>query len=496
MHLRCVTPPHHALPRGFKGHRVVSRSVTMVTLICASQSAEVWAQDVPEEPPPPVSEAPEDAERAEREELEQQLEQLRKRVDQLETDRARSSENSVRGDSKKHLSDDQTLLPERSTMQEDQATAPRPGNAVVDSDLRSFGRLPGTTLWFKLGGYAKVDGMFDYSIAGNPNEFITASIPVNEDGRAYGARQFNLHAKQSRVNFDLRSPTKIGAIRVFYENDFFGAATDPQLSYRVRHLYVQLVNVTVGHTWSVFTDPDSVPDTLDFSGPGSRVGVRQAQVRYTYSPVKERLHLALGVEQPRADVGQIPESVTARNVAPDIAVNMRWESPHGHVQASGVGRLLAMETDEAVIHRRMGWGFKVSGDLVPVGRDSLVAEATIGNGVGRYVQDLDDGYGAYVTKDEQLRLIAVVGAYLSYKHYWITNMSSSVTYGYTKIVQNGDLDPNGYHHTHYLQANFVWSPVASLFIGAEQLWGRLVTQNGDLGTTTRSQLSFKFTFSL
>jgi len=42
----------------------------------------------------------------------------------------------------------------------------------------------------------------------------------------------------------------------------------------------------------------------------------------------------------------------------------------------------------------------------------------------------------------------------------------------------------------------VWSPVANLFIGAEQLWGHLVTQGGAYGSATRSQLSFKFAFSL
>jgi hypothetical protein len=429
-------------------------------------------------------------------ELEQQLSALRARVEQLEASQDKAKEQAAQADGKRGLSDDQSLLPQRPTMQDDQATAPRPGNAPLDPAWRGFAHVPGTSLWLKLGGYAKVDGMFDYPTSGNPNEFVTASILVGRGGTPYAARQFNLHAKQSRVNFDFRSPTDIGAIRIFYENDFFGDPTDPNLAYRVRHLYVQLANVTVGHTWSVFSDPDTVADTLDFSGPGARVGTRQPHVRYTYSPIKGRLHLALGVEQPRADIAQVPASARARNVAPDVAVNARWEWSHGHVQASGVGRLLALETNEAEVRRRAGWGFKVSGTLVPVGRDSLVAEAVIGNGVGRYVQDLNDGYGAYVTEDEQVRLIAVWGAYVSYKHYWVPYMTSSLTYGYVQVAQNERLDPSAYHHTHYVQANFVWSPVARLFIGAEQLWGRLVTQNGDYGSAARSQLSFKFAFSL
>jgi len=422
--------------------------------------------------------------------------ELRARVEQLEADQARSKELFVKLGNKKGLSDDKTVLPERTTMQEDQASAPRPGNALVDPAFKGFGHVPGTALWFKFGGYTKVDGMFDYPTSGNPNAFVTSSIPVGENGLLYESRQFNLHAKQSRLNLDLRAPTKIGAIRAFYENDFFGDSTAPGLVYRVRHLYVQLANVTVGHTWSVFTDPDSVADTLDFSGPGGRGTVRQPQVRYTYSLIKERLHAAVAVEQPRADVAYVPETAKQRNVAPDVAANLRFETSHGHLQASGVGRILAFETNDAVVQRRVGWGFKLSGTIVPVSSDSIVAEAVIGNGVGRYLQDLEDGYGALVTDDEQLRLIATVGGYLSYKHYWIPTITSSLTYGYVQVLPSEDLDPAAYHYTHYVQANFVWSPVTNLFIGAEQLWGRLVTQDGQFGSTSRSQLSFKFAFSL
>jgi len=474
-----------------------------VAVVHASWCGQAWAQASPAQEPAPADEAEQASQQqaanppqADDAELEQQLRELRTRVEQLEADKAQRDKERDASNNKKALSDVPSRLPERSTMQEDQATAPRPGNAPVDPTLKGYGHVPGTTLWFKLGGYAKVDGMFDYPTSGNPNEFVTASIPVSEAGTVYGTRQFNLHAKQSRVNFDFRSPTKLGAIRVFYENDFFGEPTNPNLAYRVRHLYVQLANVTVGHTWSVFTDPDSVADTLDFSGPGGRVSVRQPQVRYTYSPIKERLHLALGVEQPRADVAAVPETAEARNLAPDVAAHLRFEWTHGHVQLAGLGRMLAIETDEAEARRRAGWGLKISGSIVPIGRDSLVAEATIGNGVGRYVQDLSDGYGAYVTEDEQVRLITSWGAYLSYKHYWVTHMYSSFSYGYYQVSTRGDLDPAAYHHTHYVQANFVWSPVANLFIGAEQLWGHLVTQGGAYGSATRSQLSFKFAFSL
>lgn len=430
-------------------------------------------------------------------ELEAKVLELEVRIEQLERDTAEEvTKVASDPESKLQLSDTRTVVPERRTLQEDQATAPRPGNASVDPALEGFGHIPGTKLWFKFGGYAKIDGMFDMPNVGNPNEFRTATIPVGSEGTVYGTRQFNLHAKQSRLNLDLRSPTKIGAIRAYYENDFFGEPTDPNLAFRVRHLYVQLANITVGHTWSVFTDPDAVPDTLDFAGPGGRVGARQPQLRYTYSPIKEHLHLAVSVEQPRSDLGQAPADVEERNVTPDFACNVRWESEYGHIQGGTVLRALAIETDEADARRRLGWGVSISGSVFPFASDSLVGQVNLGNGIGRYLQDLTDGYGGYVNAEQRVRLVPAWGAYLSYKHFWVDNMSSSFTYGYLRVNAPDELGDDAYELTHYVQANFVWSPIPNLFIGAEQLWGRRRVQSGDYGNARRSQLSFKYAFSL
>ena len=166
------------------------------------------------------------------------------------------------------LADDTTQIPYRDTVKEEDLSAPRPGNAPLDPSYQGFMQLFGTKTWVKLGGYAKVDAIIDSTKVGNPNMFITSKIPVEGEADYGKDEHFAMHAKQTRLNLELRSPTPIGSLKIYYENDFFGNNTEPSMDYRLRHFYGQVANITVGQTWSTFYDPDSFPDTLDFEGPG------------------------------------------------------------------------------------------------------------------------------------------------------------------------------------------------------------------------------------
>ena len=105
--------------------------------------------------------------------------------------------------------------------------------------------------------HAKLDAIADSDKVGNPNMFITGKTPVQGQDDYGKDETFALHARQTRLNFELRSPTPIGALKIYYENDFFNNNTEPSMDYRLRHFYGQVANVTVGQTWSTFYDPDT-----------------------------------------------------------------------------------------------------------------------------------------------------------------------------------------------------------------------------------------------
>ena len=138
-------------------------------------------------------------------------------------------------------------LAERETSRRDAETAARVNNVSIEPSRKGYIDIPGTDSSFKIGGYAKLDAIVDPDPAGNPDQFTASSIPV---GVPEGAKvaNFNLQARQTRLNVDFRRPTRAGDLRVFVEADFFGG--DGATAFRLRHAYGQAKNVLLGWTWS------------------------------------------------------------------------------------------------------------------------------------------------------------------------------------------------------------------------------------------------------
>jgi hypothetical protein len=106
--------------------------------------------------------------------------------------------------------------------------------AVEEGVIPKSIRIPGTELALKLGGYAKVDFIQDFDAIGNHDDFQTSSIPVEGTDAAAESGRTNIHARETRVNFDLSSHGK-EKFRVFVEGDLvdvpghLGAAPDDRL---------------------------------------------------------------------------------------------------------------------------------------------------------------------------------------------------------------------------------------------------------------------------
>jgi hypothetical protein len=380
----------------------------------------------------------------------------------------------------------------RDTLSEDNVASPRPGNAPIDPTYEGYMQLFGTKTWIKLGGYAKLDVIMDSTKTGNPNKLVTSAIPVPGEANFGTDSDFNIHAKQTRIGFDLRSPTQIGALRIVYENDFFGSATTQDMTYNLRHFYAQIANVTAGQTWSAFFDPDAIPDSLDFEGPGMQTIVRQPQLRYTYSPVKEHMHLAVAIEQPKSDVVALPAGTTTRNVMPDFTAHWRLEGATGHVQVGGLLRALAYDNPAGADDCALGWGVNISGLLHIWERDGLIGRVTVGDGIGRYMQDLGTGNGAVVDAAGNVQTLAAWGAMIGYRHYWGRQWHSQVSYGYMELDNRAELGALAYDHTHYAQGNLIWSATPAFFIGIEYLYGMRAVRSGVDGDDHRVQLSLQY----
>jgi hypothetical protein len=379
-----------------------------------------------------------------------------------------------------------TTVRDRDDFSDLQQAAPRPNNAPLDPALKGFVPIPGTDSMFKIGGSARIDAITDFHNNGNPNLFIPSSIPVQGEPGWDGRERSTLEAKGTRLSFEFRRPVPFDdTLRIYTEYDFFDNSTSSSMSFRVRHFYGQAWNFLIGQTFSAFMDPDVFPDTVDYQGPNGIVNRRQPQIRYTH-PIYQGASKVLGfasVEQPDSQIDTStdefqPGASTVTRI-PDTVVGLRWEGEAGHLQATGLFREISFETDGGPRKNVFGWGASLSGELNVFKDDNFSLQATYGEGVARYINDLG-GEDLDAALDDHGRLVAipVFAAMGGYTHQWNKQWRSTISGGYVHSDSPDTLGPFALDNTIYASGNLVWHPTSSFRMGLEYLYGRKETIDG------------------
>ena len=74
--------------------------------------------------------------------------------------------------------------------------------------------------------------------------------------------------RQSRLGVKASTPTAVGEIKTIFEFELFGTGVDSgQTTFRLRHAWGELGRIGAGQYWSPFSDPDMLPNTLEYWGP-------------------------------------------------------------------------------------------------------------------------------------------------------------------------------------------------------------------------------------
>lgn len=379
-------------------------------------------------------------------------------------------------------------LPPRETVGDKITGASRPDNAAPpnDPDLKGFISIPGTETMVRIGGYAKVDAIFDPAFVGNRDEF---AVPSTAFGRIDRNRA-TINARGTRFNLEIRRPSTLGNLRFYVENDFYGDGTG--YNFHLNHAYGQIGNTYGGFGYSALVDADALPDTLDDWGPGGAIFLRTASVRHAFK-LAANTHLTLSVERPESDLA-LSGGQTGVDTMPDIVLVGRYESNGGHLQLGGVLRRVGYRDEVGRSGEATGFGLSASGSLTLFGNDGLSAGINYGRGAARYSNDLNGlGLDAVILPDGRLRLIEHVGGYVAYTHHWDAMLRSSLVLSAVR-VNDGLLDPTALRGTRYGALNLIWSPVASFSVGLEGLYGRVERQDGLTRDSSRIQATVKYDF--
>lgn len=339
--------------------------------------------------------------------------------------------------------------------------------------------VPGTSVSFKFGGYLKVDVIHDFNPVASEDSFDPRTIPTDDSK----GENTQVQAKQTRFNLDIRTPTDLGDVRMFFEVDFFGSGT----TLRMRHAYATLDGLLVGQTWTTFMDEDAMPPTLDFEEPVAYATLRVAQVRWT-QPLAEKWYIAFAIEAPDSELDVMPDPGKREDPYPDLTTRLRWSGDWGHLQLSGW-------TGWAQYRRTVGgkdqaflWAAMLAGSITTFGKDKFMFQAGIGDGMGRYRSGLVAG----PDENGSLTAIPVAAFEVSYQHFWSDAWWSNICYSVAHADPLGGQAGTTLKTVRYAAVNLVYNFLSWASAGVEYLYGFRKNLDDTDGEANRIMVSFKF----
>jgi hypothetical protein len=344
--------------------------------------------------------------------------------------------------------------------------------------------IPKTSTRFKIGGYVKLDLIHDFNPIGSPDYFDVSSIPT--DGSK--GESSHLHAKESRVFLDFRSPSKVGELRAYVEGDFYGTSG----AFRLRHAFVEINNGKwlAGQWWSNFMDETIIPPTLDFEKPAAYAFARHAMFRWKQALSKDS-YLAIAVEEPNTRAQTPTEPGKFESPLPDLTARYRVTKDWGHVQVSGFAAQLRYRYSAGGSDQVSLFGGNVSGQFNFLKKDKVIYQVVYGPGVGRF----RGGYSAGLDANGNLEAITDLGATIGIQHFWNDSFSSLAVYNQGSNGTTEGQPPADISQMNYMAVNLLWHFVDNAFVGLEYLRGTREDIDETEGTANRLQFSVKYTFN-
>lgn len=383
---------------------------------------------------------------------------------------------------------------------------PTATTVLAQTGAPGFLMIPGTDTSIKIGGFIKIDGVYDIhggGIGGTATDFT--EIPLQGTAASRRGPDFNATARQTQFAVSSITPTAgFGDVKTYVSIDFYGATNGNGLytnSYapRLFQAYTSADRVAggsilVGQDWSTFMDLDSYPETLDLNGPVGTSFIRQPLIRYVRD-LGGGSKIFLAAEAPYADFeganpypvysGGGAPSTNVINPIPDFVGKYSFDGSWGHVAIAGLARDIVADAGSTTVNgfagkaSAFGGGFLGAASIKTIGKDTINFQAVGGSGVGRYLFGEDDSGGSAAaltycggTVACGLRATTAYGAALSYQHYWTEKLRSNIIGGFAHYDDEFPDNPSASAKTIVSTfANIIYSPVPLTDIGLEFIYG-------------------------
>ncbi len=379
------------------------------------------------------------------------------------------------------------------------------GDDLIDASFPNSIPLFGTDIRLGIGGFVKGDVIRDFDYVGDPYEFEVGSIAIEGTPQRGLGGTTTLHAKQSRINFDLRSVARRSdgsefPLQVFVEFDWFFDNPSMALSTRLRHAYGVIGRLLVGHTWTISGDLSAIPGLIDFSGGDALYGARVGQVRWQ-DRINDRVTYAVALEQPGIMVDN-PTGLpgASRAPAPNLAGMIRWASAGGSsVQLGGDVFPIRWSGAGAADDTQTAFAITLMSRLVvqlAAHRDAFLWGGGVGRGQGARIVALEwDGKASGAVGPDGLDLNEAWFGYVGFNHYWSESLNSTVSGHWTSTTLSDLQSEDTIQEGGTFHVNLIWFPYRLVSGGVEYMWGMRQNKDGAEGTASRLQFMVKFKFN-
>lgn len=344
-------------------------------------------------------------------------------------------------------------------------------------------QIPKTTTRMKIGGYVKFDLIHDFNPIASPDFFDVSKIPT--DGSE--GESTHMHAKETRLFMDFRSPSKVGEVRAYVEGDFYGTGG----AFRLRHAFIEINDKWLaGQWWSNFMDENIIPSTLDFEKPAAYAFARHAMFRWKQSLTTDA-YLAIALEEPNTNAQTPVAPGKFESPLPDLTARYRVTKKWGHVQLSGFAAQLRYRFAAGGTQDVSLFGGNLSGQFNLLKKDKFIYQVVYGPGVGRFRGGLAAGLDA----NGDLEPITDMGATAGYQHFWSDRFSSLLVYNQGSVDATEGQSANDIFSVNYLAVNLIWHFTDNAFAGVEYLYGTREDLSEAEGSANRLQFSVKYSFN-
>ena len=374
------------------------------------------------------------------------------------------------------------------------------GQDLIDDSFPKSWPIFGTKARMAIGGYARIDYIQDFDGGYDRFQYEIQNVPVAGDGRPAQSGYMNMHARESRINFDIRSITEQGRpMQVFLELDFYNLDRGPfNQAPRLRHFYGVVGRLLIGRTWGTQSDLYAVPATVDFAAGDALTGTRRAQIRFE-DDINDTFKYAVALEMlefPGVD-GRDFEGQASQSL-PLLTGRITKSTKAGGRLFLGASLFQLRWDGEEVIPNStaVGWGFSFSGrEYFGEKKHWFRWMASYGQGWGsQIVATIGTQSSAVLNDDGKLETMPAWnlggGLCINISKTLLTNLNLSYY----------SIDPSIYRDENKIKGgsaghlNLVWSPIKNINAGVEFMLLERENVDDNSGIGRRLQFMTKYIF--